>query len=98
MNSIRNIVNHIICYFFGHRKSRVVLAYSINVYSTSFRVEIYEVSVCSRCGYISVNRIDWYEKYNWFSLRHAKAEENELRRQGAVTLMEAYVELQSHEG
>lgn len=98
MDSIISIVKHILCYFLGHKKSHIMMAYSINVYSTSFRVEIYEVSICSRCGCISVNSLDRYEKYNWFSMRHANAEESELRRQGAVTLMEAYKELQNNEG
>lgn len=71
-----------------------MIAYSISVYSTSYKVEIYGMSVCSRCGYISVNRIDWYEKYNWYTTRIAKAEEEELRKQGAVTLAEAYKELE----
>ena len=82
-----------LCIFLGHKKSHVVMAYSINVYSTSFRVEIYEVSICPRCDFISVDCIDGYEKYNWFSTQLAKAEENELRRQGLVTIAEAYKEL-----
>lgn len=71
-----------------------VTAYSISVYPMSSKVEIYEVSICPRCGCISVNRIDWYEKYNWYTTRIAKAEEEELRKQGAVTLAEAYKELE----
>lgn len=83
----------ILCKFLGHKKSHIMLAYSINVYSTSIRVEVYEVSICSRCDHISVKRIDWYERYNWYSTRLAKEEEKSLREIGAVTLAEAYKEL-----
>ena len=82
-----------LCKFLEHKKSHIKLAYSINALSTSIQVEIYEVSICSRCGFISVNRIDWYERYHWYALRLAKEEENSLREIGAVTLAEAYKEL-----
>lgn len=87
------LIKKLLCKFLGHKKSHIMMAYSINVYSMSFKVEIYEVSVCSRCGYISVKRIDWYERYNWYSTRPAKEEEKGLREIGAVTLGEAYREL-----
>ena len=79
--------------FFGHKKSHIKLAYSMNVFATSIQVEVFEVSICSRCGSLSVNRIDWYERYNWYSTRLAKEEEKGLREIGAVTLAEAYEEL-----
>ena len=85
----------ILCKFLGHEKSHIRLAYSINALSTSIQVEIYEVSICSRCGFISVNRIDWYERYHWYALRLAKEEEKSLREIGAVTLAEAYKELRA---
>lgn len=86
-------IKRFLCSIFGHKKSHIKLAYSINALSTSIQVEVFEVSICSRCGYISVNCIDWYEKYNWYTTRIAKAEEEKLRKQGAVTLAEAYKEL-----
>ena len=70
-----------------------MLAYSINVFATSIQVEVFEVSICSRCGDVPVNRIDWYERYNWYASRIAKEEEKSLREIGAVTLAEAYKEL-----
>lgn len=86
----------VLCKFFGHKKSHIKIAYTINVLSTSVQVEVFEVSICSRCDRISTNRIDWYEKYNWYATRIAKAEEEKLREQGAVTLTEAYNELRGY--
>lgn len=83
----------VLCKFFGHKKSNIKLAYTINVLPTSVKVEVFEVSICSRCDHISVKRIDWYERYNWYSTRLAKEEEKGLREIGAVTLEEAYKEL-----
>lgn len=88
-----NTANRLLCIFFGHKKSRIILAYSINEYATYLRVEVYELSVCSRCGCIPVNRIDWYQICNWYTGRRDKEEEDKLRKQGLVTLAEAYKEL-----
>ena len=93
MNNIKNLINHILCYSLGHKKSHIKLAYSINMFATSIQVEVFEVSTCSRCGAVPVNRIDWYERYNWYASRIAKEEEKSLRGIGAVTLAEAYKEL-----
>lgn len=96
MDTIKTFINKLLCSIFGHKKLHVVMAYSITVYSMSSKVEIYEVSICQRCGRISTNRIDWYEKYNWYTTRIAKAEEEKLRKQGAVTMVEAYNELRGY--
>lgn len=88
-----DIIKHILCTIFGHKKSHIKIAYTINVFATSVQVEVFEVSICSRCGDISVNRIDWYERYNWYASRLAKEEQKSLREIGAVTLEEAYKEL-----
>lgn len=93
MDTIKTFINKLLCSIFGHKKPYAVTAYSISVYSMSSKVEIYEVSICQRCGRISTNRIDWYEKYSWFSAQFAKAEENKLREQGLVTMAEACKEL-----
>lgn len=93
MDTIKTFINKLLCSIFGHKKPYAVTAYSISVYPMSVEVEIYEVSICQRCGRISTNRIDWYEKYNWYTTRIAKAEEEKLRKQGAVMLTEAYNEL-----
>lgn len=85
----------VLCKFFGHKKSHIKIAYTINVLSTSVQVEVFEVSICSRCGSISVNRIDWYERYSLYSARIAEDEEKGLREIGAVTLKEAYKELRA---
>lgn len=58
------LIKKLLCKFLGHEKSHTMLAYSINVFATSIQVEVFEVSICSRCGSLSVNRIDWYERYN----------------------------------
>lgn len=87
------LVKNLLCKFLGHKKSHIRLAYSINVFAASIQIEVFEVSICSRCGFISVNRIDWYERYHWYALRLAKEEEKSLREIGAVTLAEAYKEL-----
>lgn len=86
-------IKKILCKFFGHKKSHIKMAYTINVFPTSAKVEVFEVSICSRCGSISVNRIDWYERYSLYSARIAEDEEKKLRGLGAVTLAEAYKEL-----
>lgn len=87
------MIKKILCTIFGHKKSHIKIAYSINVFSTSVQVEVFEVSICSRCGSLSVNRIDWYERYNWYASRIVKEEEKRLREIGAVTLEEVYKEL-----
>ena len=87
------VIKKFLCITFGHKKSHIRLAYSINVFATSIQIEVYEVSICSRCGCISVDCIDEYERHNWFSTRLAKEEEKSLREIGAVTLAEAYKEL-----
>lgn len=87
------LIKKLLCKLIGHEKSHIKLAYSMNVFATSIQVEVFEVSICSRCGSLSVNRIDWYERYNWYSTRLAKEEEKSLREIGAVTLAEAYREL-----
>lgn len=85
----------VLCKFFGHKKSHIKIAYTINVLSTSVQVEVFEVSICSRCDHISVKRIDWYERYSLYSARIAEDEEKGLREIGAVTLKEAYKELRA---
>lgn len=85
----------ILCKFLGHEKSHIRLAYSINVFATYIQVEVFEVSICSRCGDVSVNRIDWYERYSLYSSRVAEDEEKGLRELNAVTLAEAYKELRA---
>lgn len=84
---------NILCKFFGHKKSHIMLAYSINVFPTSVQVEVFEVSICLRCGNFSAKRIDWYERCSLYSARIAEDEEKKLRELGAVTLAEAYKEL-----
>ena len=91
--SLISLVCKILCKFLGHEKSHIKLAYSINVFATYIQVEVFEVSLCSRCGDVSVNRIDWYERCNWYVPRTTKEEEESLREIGAVTLAEAYKEL-----
>ena len=81
---------NILCTIFGHKKFNVnKLAYTINVLSTSVKVEVFEVSRCARCGDVVVNRIDWYAS------QVAKEEEKSLRELGAVTLAEAYKEVRA---
>lgn len=93
--SLMRLIKNLLCKFFGHKKSHIKLAYSINVFASSIQVEVFEVSICSRCGSISVNRIDWYERYSLYSARIAEDEEKGLREIGAVTLKEAYKELRA---
>ena len=93
MDTIKTFINRLLCSIFGHKNPYAVTAYSISVYPMYAEVKIYMVSICPRCGRISTNRIDWYEKYNWYTTRIAKAEEEKLRKQGAVTLAEAYKEM-----
>lgn len=84
-----------LCKFFGHKKSHIKMAYTINVFPTSVKVEVFEVSICSRCDSISVNRIYGYERYSLYSSRVAEDEEKGLRELNAVTLAEAYKELRA---
>ena len=88
-------IKKILCKFFGHKKSHIKMAYTINVFPTSVKVEVFEVSICSRCDSISVNRIDWYERYSLYSSRVAEDEEKGLRELNAVTLAEVYKELRA---
>ncbi|WP_278834776.1 hypothetical protein [Mitsuokella multacida] len=87
------LIKKLLCKLIGHEKSHIKLAYSMNAFATSIQVKVFEVSICSRCGSLFVNRIDWYERYNWYSTRLAEEEEKGLREIGAVTLAEAYEEL-----
>ena len=89
------VIKRFLCKFFGHKKSHIKMAYTINVFPTSVKVEVFEVSICSRCDSISVNRIDWYERYSLYSSRVAEDEEKGLRELNAVTLAEAYKELRA---
>lgn len=50
MDTIKHIVNNFLCAMFGHKKPYAVTAYGISVYPMSVEVEIYEVSICQRCG------------------------------------------------
>lgn len=86
---------NILCKLFGHKKSHIKLAYTINVLSTSVKVEVFEVSRCARCGDVVVNRIDWYERCSLYSSRVAEDEEKGLRELNAVTLAEVYKELRA---
>ena len=91
---LMSLVCRFLCKFLGHEKSHIKLAYNINVFATYIQVEVFEVSICSRCGDVSVNRIDWYERCNlYYASRTIKEEEKNLREIGAVTLAEAYKEL-----
>ena len=93
MDTIKGFIKKLLCIFLGHKKSHIMIAYSINVYSMSFRVEVFEVSFCSRCGWISVHLIDKYERCSWCASQLTKTAEDILRKQGLVTLAEAYKEL-----
>ena len=89
------VIKRFLCKLIGHKKSHIRLSYTINVLPTSVKVEVFEMSICSRCGDVSVNRIDWYERYSLYSSRVAEDEEKGLRELNAVTLAEAYKELRA---
>ena len=93
MNTIKHIVNNFLCTMFGHKESRTIMAYHIDTYSMSLSVEIYIVSFCSRCGWISVHLIDKYERCSWCASQLTKTAEDILRKQGLITTAEAYKKL-----
>lgn len=98
MNTVKSFIGKLLCVFLGHEKSHDMTTYSISVYPTYIEVKIYDINICPRCDYIHIELVYLYEEYNWNSTRIAKEAEDKLRKQGLVTLAEAYKELQNYEG
>ena len=86
-------IKRLLCIFLGHKESRTIMAYHIDAYPEYLRFKIYTVSLCSKCNCISVHMVDKYDKYSWYAPQLRSTGEDILRKQGLVTLAEAYKEL-----
>lgn len=72
-------MKNIICYFFGHKVDKTVLAYNIKSHDTTYDVKIYGVSKCSRCNKIYEKPIDLYQNYAWYVEFAIRQKEKEFR-------------------
>ena len=89
-------MKNVICYFFGHKADKTVLAYSIKGHGTFYDVKIYEVSKCSRCNKIYEKPIDWYQNYARYVEFAIRQKEKEFREQHIVSISEAYMLLKDN--
>ena len=60
-------------------------------------INIYRLYVCTRSKEIVRKRIDQYDKFGWTVPYLAKIEEKKLRKNGLVSLAEAYQKLEKEE-
>lgn len=84
--------NNPICRFFGHslNDNDSMLAFNISTDSVGFKVKLYQVSRCKRCGHISLSLMDWYGRgSSWYANSLAHEEEEKLRKEGFVSVAEA---------
>ena len=85
------MLKNIFCTLFGHKASRHILGYSIDVYGTYYEVSIYDIAKCSRCGEIYHNKlIDKYQHHTWYIPSNINTEDKKLRLQDIVPVIEAY--------
>ncbi len=84
-------MSNMLCCIVGHRyKGKHIPAYSISSNPRTVDVKIYDVCRCERCGKMSFSCIDSYTRYCSCAERYTEKEEKELRRNGFVSLSEAY--------
>lgn len=86
------LFNNILCCFFGHKadKHKHMLAYSIESYPVSYKVSIYDIAKCSRCGNVYKKRlIENYHRYDWYTQSAIEREEKRLQEH-IVSISEAY--------
>ena len=85
------LLNNILCCFFGHKADKHMLAYSIESYPKSYKVKIYDISRCSRCGSVYNNSlIDQYQRYVWYTQTAIEREKKRLQEHNIVSISEAY--------
>ena len=98
-DAIADYFRHIVCEFFLPHKSKgdFVFAYSIDEKYMYAIINIYRLYMCARCKEIVCDRIDQYDKFGWAVPYLAKIEEKKLRKNGLVSLAEAYQKLEKEE-
>ena len=89
-------MKNLICYSFGHKADKTILAYSIKSHDTLYDVKVYEVSKCSRCNKVYEKLIDWYQNYGWYVDFAIRQKEKEFREQHIVSISEAYMLLKDN--
>ena len=90
-------MKNVICYFFGHKADKTMLAYNIKSHDTAYVVKIYEVSKCSRCNKIYEKPIDWYQNYALYVEFAIRKKEKEFCEQHIMHISEAYTLLKGDE-
>lgn len=86
------ISNNILCCLFGHKadKHKHMLAYSIESYPMSYKVSIYDIAKCSRCGNVyKKSLIDQYQRYVWYTQTAIEREKKRLQEH-IMSVLEAY--------
>ena len=89
-------MKNLICYSFGHKADKTILAYSIKSHDTLYDVKVYEVSKCSRCNKVYEKLIDWYQNYGWYVDFAIRQKEKEFSEQNIVPISEAYMLLKDN--
>lgn len=98
IDAIADTFRHIVCEFLPHKsKGDFIFAYSIDEKYMYAIINIYRLYVCIRCKEIVCDRIDQYDKFGWTVSYLAKIEEKKLRKNGLVSLAEAYQKLEKEE-
>ena len=93
--SIKDYINSLYCVFGGHKSScNSIIAYNIDTDYMRAKIKTYRITVCKRCHKIVCYEIDNYNKYGWYNSYLAEIEEKKLRKQGLVTISEAYKEIE----
>ena len=94
-DAIADLFRRMVCAFFlSHkREGDFILAYSIDEKYMYAIINIYRLYVCTRCKEIVRDRIDQYDKFGWTVPYLAKIEEKKLRKNGLISLAEAYQKL-----
>lgn len=98
IDAIADTFRHIVCAFLPHKsKGDFIFAYSIDEKYMYAIINIYRLYVYTRCKEIVCDRIDQYERFGWTVSYLAKIEEKKLRKNGLVSLAEAYQKLEKEE-
>ena len=84
------LFSNILCWFFGHKADKHMLAYSIESHPMSYEVSIYDIARCSRCGSYHNSLIDQYQRYVWYTQLAIEHEEKRLQEQHIMSVLEAY--------
>ena len=95
---IKDIIIRMYCHFFVHKLlDRSIIAYSIDTGYMYTTIKIYKVLRCTRCGKTFCEKIDSYDKFDWYSQYLADEEERTLRKRGIVSIAEAYQKIEEED-